>query len=65
MKYYLELKGENPAKRKFVRYCRVSNNKQKYDLERQIENVKSYMIAKGYSFDVVQTFLFQEGLEKV
>jgi len=31
----------------------VSSNKQKVDLERQIENVRSYMIAKGYSFEVV------------
>lgn len=53
LQYYLGLKGENPAKRKVVGYCRVSSNKQKDDLERQVENVKSYMIAKGYSFDVV------------
>jgi predicted site-specific integrase-resolvase len=31
----------------------VSSHKQKDDLERQIENVKAYMIAKGYSFDVI------------
>ena len=53
LRYYLGLKGENPAIRKVVGYCRVSSNKQKDDLERQIENVKTYMIAKGYSFDVV------------
>lgn len=53
LQYYLGLKGENLAKRKVVGYCRVSSNKQKEDLKRQIENVKSYMIAKGYSFDVV------------
>ena len=34
-------------------YCRVSSNKQKDDLERQIENVKTYMYAKGYSFEIV------------
>lgn len=53
LQYYLGLKGENPVKRKVVGYCRVSSNKQKDDLERQIENVKSYMIARGYSFEVV------------
>ena len=53
LRYYLGLKGENPAIRKVVGYCRVSSNKQKDDLERQIENVKTYMIANGYSFDVV------------
>ena len=31
----------------------MSSNKQKDDLERQVENVKTYMIAKGYSFDVI------------
>ena len=36
-----------------IGYCRVSSNKQKDDLERQVANVKSYMIAKGYSFDVI------------
>ena len=40
-------------KRKIVGYCRVSSNKQKDDLERQIENVKTYMIAKGYSFEII------------
>lgn len=39
--------------KKIVGYCRVSSNKQKDDLERQVENVKIYMIAKGYSFDVI------------
>jgi len=53
LRYYLGLKGENPAIRKVVGYCRVSSNKQKDDLKRQIENVKTYMIANGYSFDVV------------
>ena len=31
----------------------MSSHKQKDDLERQIENVKTYIIAKGYSFDVI------------
>ena len=53
LQYYLGLKGEEFAKRKVIGYCRVSSNKQKDDLEKQIENVKMYMIAKGYSFDVV------------
>lgn len=39
--------------RKVIGYCRVSSNKQKDDLERQIENVKKYMIAKGYSFEII------------
>ena len=31
----------------------MSSYKQKDDLERQIENVKTYMIAKGYSYDII------------
>jgi predicted site-specific integrase-resolvase len=39
--------------KKVIGYCRVSSNKQKDDLARQVENFKTYMIAKGYSFDVI------------
>ena len=38
---------------KVVAYCRVSTKSQKEDLEKQVENVKSYMYAKGYSFEVI------------
>lgn len=44
---------QNQSHRKVVGYCRVSTNGQKDDLETQISNVKTYMIAKGYSFEVV------------
>ena len=40
-------------KREVICYCRVSSNKQKDDLERQIDNVKTYMIAKGYQFEII------------
>ena len=36
-----------------IGYCRVSSNKQKDDLERQIENVKTYLIAKGQPFEII------------
>ena len=58
-RYYTEeqieqLLGSNTTKdRKIVGYCRVSSNKQKDDLERQIENVKQYMYWKGYSFEII------------
>ena len=42
------------SKKKVIGYCRVSSSKQKDDLERQIENVKTYMIAKGYSFEIIK-----------
>jgi DNA binding domain, excisionase family len=38
---------------KVVAYCRVSTKSQKNELEKQVENVKSYMYAKGYSFEVI------------
>lgn len=40
-------------KEKVVAYCRVSVKSQKNDLEKQVENVKAYMYAKGYSFEVI------------
>ena len=39
--------------RKIIGYCRVSSQKQKDDLDRQIENVKTYMYAKGYQFEII------------
>ena len=51
--HYLGLKNEAVKSRKTIGYCRVSSIKQKDDLERQIDNVKMYMYAKGYSFEVI------------
>lgn len=50
-----ELKNSRTPRReeKVVAYCRVSTKSQKDDLEKQVENVKSYMYAKGYSFEVI------------
>ena len=39
--------------KKIIGYCRVSSHKQKDDLEKQIENVKTYMYAKGYQFEII------------
>lgn len=36
-----------------IGYCRVSTASQKGDLERQIENIKMYMYAKGYKFEII------------
>ena len=59
-RYYSEeqlrdLKNSQTPQRdkKVVAYCRVSKKSQKDELEKQIENVKSYMYAKGYSFEVI------------
>ena len=36
-----------------IGYCRVSSNKQKDDLERQIENMKLYLTAQGKPFEII------------
>lgn len=59
-RYYSEeqlrkLKNSRTPQReeKVIAYCRVSTTSQKDELEKQVENVKSYMYAKGYSFEVI------------
>ena len=39
--------------RSVIGYCRVSSNKQKDDLERQIDNVRIYLQAKGQPFEII------------
>lgn len=53
LNHFLGLKQENNLNKKVIGYCRVSSHKQKDDLERQIDNVKTYMYAKGYQFEVI------------
>ncbi len=36
-----------------IGYCRVSSNKQKDDLQRQIENMKLYLTAQGQPFEII------------
>lgn len=50
-----ELKNtlSSQSEEKVIAYCRVSTKSQKDNLENQVENVKSYMYAKGYSFEVI------------
>ena len=54
LNHFLGIKGEKQLNKKVIGYCRVSSHKQKDDLQRQIENVKTYMYAKGYQFDVIK-----------
>ena len=44
---------ETVSKRIVIGYARVSSRKQEYDLNKQIENLKTYMFAKGYSFEMI------------
>lgn len=57
-KYYSEeqlkqVLRTKPKSRTIVGYCRVSSPKQKDDLERQIENVKTYLLAQGKPFEII------------
>lgn len=36
-----------------IGYCRVSSNKQKDDLERQVENMKMYLTAQGKPYEII------------
>ena len=53
LNHFLGLKSKDELNKKTIGYCRVSSHKQKDDLERQIENVKTYMYAKGYQFEII------------
>lgn len=41
-------------KRITIGYCRVSSHKQKDDLERQCENMRTYLLAQGKPFKIIQ-----------
>ena len=53
LNHFLGLKSKTPVTKKTMGYCRVSSNQQKDDLERQIDHVRTYMIAKGYPFEII------------
>lgn len=53
LNHFLGIKGEKPLDRKVIGYCRVSSNKQKDDLKRQVENMQTYLIAQGQSFEII------------
>lgn len=37
-----------------IGYCRVSSAKQKDDLEKQVQNVKAYLLAQGRPFEIIE-----------
>lgn len=46
---------DEPEKEKpVIGYCRVSTLSQKDELETQVSNVKAYMYARGYRFEIIQ-----------
>ena len=57
-RYYSEdqwqkIAQERPQQKLVIGYCRVSSHKQKDDLERQIANVKTYLLAQGHPFEII------------
>lgn len=53
LNHFLGLMPDKQLSKKVIGYCRVSSHKHKDDLERQVENVRTYMIAKGYQFEII------------
>ncbi|EOO27142.1 hypothetical protein IIU_05941 [Bacillus cereus VD133] len=51
--HFLGITSETKLNGMVIGYCRVRSHKQKDDLERQIDNVKTYMFAKGYQFEII------------
>lgn len=41
-------------KKLIIGYCRVNTPSQKDELATQVENLKTYMLAKGYQFEIIQ-----------
>ena len=42
---------ENP--KKIIGYCRVSSSKQRDDLEKQVNNMKTYLLSQGKPFEII------------
>ena len=53
LNHFLGIKGEEPLDRKVIGYCRVSSNKQKYDLERQVKSMEAYLLSQGKPFEII------------
>ena len=58
-RYYSEAQlqqilGEQKDKKKLtIGYCRVSSHKQKDDLDRQVENMRMYLLAQGSPYEII------------
>ena len=46
--------GNAPKDRLVVGYARVSSRKQEKDLERQIDNLRTYLLAQGKPFEIIK-----------
>jgi putative resolvase len=54
LNHFWGIREDLQPKRKTIGYCRVSSIKQKEDLARQVDQVKMFMIAKGYTFEIIE-----------
>ncbi|OXS74681.1 IS607 family transposase [Domibacillus enclensis] len=52
--YFLGLHKPDSAQRITIGYCRVSSNKRKDDLDRQIEKMKEYLARQGKPFEIIK-----------
>lgn len=53
LNHLLGLQYPKDKKKMVIGYCRVSSYKQKDGLERQVNNMKQYLIAKGKPFEII------------
>lgn len=61
LNHFLGMQNKEQIQRKVIGYCRVSSHKQKDDLERQIDNVKTYKLARGYQFEIIENLCEKYG----
>ncbi|MBO3796281.1 IS607 family transposase [Bacillus subtilis] len=54
LEYFLGLRSPESESRITIGYCRVSSHKQKDDLQRQVENMESYLLSQGNPFKIVK-----------
>ena len=54
LNHFLGFTQQKIVNRKVIGYCRVNSNKQKEELMRQVDNVRTYMLAKGYQFEIIE-----------
>ena len=50
----MKFRGQKTNAKYTIAYARVSSSDQKDDLERQVNNISNYCIAKGYQFRVIK-----------
>ncbi|MCB2290952.1 recombinase family protein, partial [Clostridium sp. CS001] len=53
LKKVLNLEDDSIKDKITIGYCRVSSNKQKDDLERQIQNMKEYLDSLNKSYEII------------